>query len=122
MHFRPLWTGRDADLVAPLTPNGWLRFDVVGRLLPADAVSVLEVGCGQGAMGVRLAKNRVYLGLEPDPASCAVARRRFALAGFGQVREVHTDALDAAERFDMVCAFEVLEHIEGDVAAPGHPA
>src|SRR5260370_16007572 len=116
MHESPLWTGRDADRVAPLTPNAWLRIDVVGRLLPPDTKTILEIGCGQGAMGVRLARKHDYLGLEPDPTSCAVAKQRFAAAGAGEARQARTDSLGPDERFDLVCAFEELEHLEDDKA------
>ena len=101
---------------APLTPNAWLRYDVVTRMLPAGVRDVLEVGCGQGALGARLAQRYDYLGLEPDQASCAVAQRRIKAAGRGEVRNIGVDALGPAQ-FDLVCAFEVLEHIDDDAAA-----
>ncbi len=93
-----------------------MRFDTVIRLLPAEADTVLEVGCGRGAFGVRLAQFYRYLGIEPDVSSCAVARERMHAAGQGEVRNVASGAL-AGQEFDMVCAFEVLEHIEDDAAA-----
>ena len=46
------------------------------RLLPAGVGRVLEIGAGLGAMGALLARRYEYVGLEPDPASCEVARRR----------------------------------------------
>ena len=112
----PAGPGEGAGPEAPLTPNAWLRYDVVGRMLPAGVRDVLEVGCGQGALGVRLAQRYDYLGLEPDEASCAVAQRRIKAAGRGEVRNIRVDAL-GPERFDLVCAFEVLEHLEDDAAA-----
>ena len=45
-----------AGAVAPLTPNAWLRYDVIQRMLPPGVSDVLEVGCGQGGLGVRLAQ------------------------------------------------------------------
>jgi glycosyltransferase involved in cell wall biosynthesis/SAM-dependent methyltransferase len=108
--------GPDVDVVAPLTPNASLRYDLVRRMLPAGVSDVLEVGCGQGAAGARLAQHYRYLGVEPDRESWEVARRRIAAVGRGEVRNVTVDAL-GDERFDLVCAFEVLEHIEDDAAA-----
>jgi SAM-dependent methyltransferase len=107
----------DAALDAtPLTPNAWLRYDIVARTVPAQVREVLEIGCGLGALGVRLAQRYNYLGLEPDQASYAVARQRITAAGTGEVRNISLDAL-GPQQFDLVCAFEVLEHIEDDTAA-----
>ena len=104
------------DEVAPLTPNAWLRYDVVERMIPPGVTDVLEIGCGQGALGVRLAHRYHYLGVEPDTSSYEVAARRMAALGRGEVRNVPVSDLDD-EQFDLVCAFEVLEHIEDDHAA-----
>ena len=103
--------------IAPLTPNAWLRFAVLEQLLPDEASEVLEIGCGQGAAGVRLAERYDYLGLEPDLASWSVARDRLAALGRGEVRNGTSAILAEDQRFDLVCAFEVLEHIEDDKAA-----
>jgi SAM-dependent methyltransferase len=93
-----------------------MRFDTVIRLLPADADSALEIGCGRGAFGVRLAQFYEYLGIEPDAASFAVAQQRIRAAGRGEVRNISSGAMDG-QQFDLVCAFEVLEHIRDDRAA-----
>jgi SAM-dependent methyltransferase len=89
---------------------------VIQRMLPEGVSDVLEVGCGQGALGVRLAQRYRYLGVEPDPVSWAVASNRISAAGRGEVRNVAVQDLGDSQ-FDLVCAFEVLEHIEDDAAA-----
>lgn len=103
----------------PLTIKGWLRYDVVARRLAQldDVASVLEVGAGEGALGVRLARRYRYVGLEPDPRASATARRRFDDAGLGTMLDGGVEALPPGSTFDLVCAFEVLEHCEDDVAA-----
>lgn len=98
----------------PLSPHAWLRYDAVERLLPADVRRVLEIGAGQGAMGSLLARRYSYTGLEPDASSFAVAERRI---GAGTVVPLDDEGYSPAEPFDLVCAFEVLEHLEDDCGA-----
>ena len=90
-----------------LTITGRLRYDVVRRLLPLDVRTVLEIGCGRGALGCILARQYSYLGIEPDPESFAVAH---SLLG-PRVRRLREEELEPGA-YDLVCAFEVLEHIE----------
>src|SRR5258707_7295281 len=54
------------NALAPLTPNAWLRYDVIRHVLPAGITDVLEIGCGQGSLGARLAQHYRYVGVEPD--------------------------------------------------------
>ncbi len=101
-----------------LSPNAWLRWDVVTRLLPRDVRTVLEIGCGQGSMGTRIAATTDYLGVEPDTTSCGVAQVRVASLGRGEVRHgLMEDVVEPSRTFDLVCSFEVIEHIKDDAAA-----
>jgi len=69
---------------------------------------------GQGALGTRLERTHRYTGIEPDERSRATAQDRLG----PESRVLATvEALDAAEQFDVVCAFEVLEHIDDDSGA-----
>lgn len=98
-----------------ITANGWLRWDVIREHLdtvPAGA-RILECGAGSGAIATRLADRGKYWGLEPDPTSRATAVRH--LAGAGTMVAELDELPDTA--FDLLCAFEVLEHLPDDHAA-----
>jgi SAM-dependent methyltransferase len=100
-----------------ITLNAWLRFDCIASALRKrpDVESILEVGTGVGALGARLARKYRYVGLEPDPVSCETARHNIEPAGCVLCGDV--TALQPGDVFDMVAAFEVIEHIEDDAGA-----
>ena len=105
-----------AAAIPELTMNGWLRFDAIRQCLRrVRPQRVLEVGTGEGALSAWLATRYDYVGVEHDSVARATAQARLEKVGRGRIVE----SLDAvrSELFDLVCAFEVLEHIEEDSAA-----
>jgi SAM-dependent methyltransferase len=103
----------------PLSARGALRWSVVEPLIAGlRPTTVLEVGCGQGAVGARIAKHTSYTGIEPDPASYEIARTRVEARG-GTVLLGDSGAIPWGRTYDVVCAFEVLEHMPDDAAALG---
>jgi SAM-dependent methyltransferase len=102
-----------------LSPAAWLRFDVIRpELEQCDPARVLEIGPGRGAIAARLvAAGHDYTGVElSEPSRRATAELLSTSAGSARVVG-GLDEVPADERFDLLCAFEVLEHVEDDVAA-----
>jgi 2-polyprenyl-3-methyl-5-hydroxy-6-metoxy-1,4-benzoquinol methylase/glycosyltransferase involved in cell wall biosynthesis len=98
----------------PLAIRAWLRYDVVKRVIDRlKPRTALEIGCGQGAFGARLAGEVQYVAVEPDDSSYAMARDRIEPRG-GTVLHGFHDAVPDGSSYDIVCAFEVLEHIDDD--------
>jgi SAM-dependent methyltransferase len=102
----------------PLPLNAWLRFDLVQKVLRTlDVTSVLEVGAGEGAVGARLASRYDYTAVEPDPQAFERAAGRLEEVGRGRIVLGDVSALSPDATFDLLCSFEVLEHLEDDVGA-----
>ncbi len=101
-----------------MSAGAWLRFSLIERIISNLPIhSVLEIGIGLGAIGSRLAARFDYIGVEPDYQSFRVAAAR--LNRPDAIRVLHGDisAVSRDRQFDLVCAFEVLEHIRDDLAA-----
>ena len=85
------------------------------RVIPPDARSVLEVGCGTGAMAEAyraIHPTGRYLGIEKDPEAAAIAASRLDRVIVGDI-----DAIDLAaaglelNSFDALVFGDVLEHM-----------
>ena len=97
----------------PLTWWGAMRWDALAPALPERTdLGVVEFGCGVGAFGARFASRyERYVGVEPDETSASVARERLAPFGGDVVADAGSVPDSSA---DLLCAFEVLEHLKDD--------
>lgn len=85
-----------------------LLFDVLG---PVAGKTVLDVGCGDGALAFELARRgAIATGLDPDPAMIAAARRRAGIEGVqSRLVEGKAEALPFPDAtFDSVLAVAAL--------------
>ncbi len=81
---------------------------------PLEGLSILDVGCGGGLLCEPLARlGAVVTGLDPAAANIAVAKRHAAHSGIpvGYRSETVESVVARGERFDVVLAMEVVEHV-----------
>jgi SAM-dependent methyltransferase len=103
-----------AASLTPLTIFGSLRWHIVQRIVrEIRPHTILELGCGLGAFGERLAHMAQYTGVEPDETSFATAYQRISAHGGTVLRGDHHIVPDAMS-YDLVCGFEVIEHMPDD--------
>nr|HIL75656.1 class I SAM-dependent methyltransferase [Rhodospirillales bacterium] len=83
-------------------------------LAKKTSLKILEIGCCTGGNLNMLSKFGNVYATEIDPAAREYANKK-------NICEVKTgklpDKLPFTEQFDLICLFDVLEHIEDDVAA-----
>jgi len=73
---------------------------------------VLEIGCGRGEFAKKIAA-KSYLGLELS----SNAQKMAAADGISVIiQPVETHCLQCEQRYDVVCAFQVLEHVANPTA------
>jgi S-adenosylmethionine-dependent methyltransferase len=109
------------------TPEGRLRADLVltnlEEFLPASAgvnsLRALDLGCGTGAAGVRLARLRIQaVLLDLSAAMLTLAERTIVEAGFnGKIAVKQGDATQLADifpsrSFDIICCHNLLEYVD----------
>lgn len=84
------------------------------RYVPAVEGPVLDVGCGAGGLLDVVGKYGPVAGIEGDPVLAAAAAERHPAADVrvGQLPE----AVESASGCKIVSAFDVIEHVDDDVA------
>jgi len=93
--------------------HNWPAFE---RLLPAAGRATLDLGCGEGRVGERLAElGHTMVGVDASPTLAAAARERTAYA---DVVEADAAALPFEDgRFDLAIAFMSLHDMDDAAAA-----
>jgi len=88
---------------------------LIGDLPLPKPAKILEVGCGPGGNLSMLGEFGEVTGLEPDPDSRAYAMENTGVRVEGGLLP---DGLPfAPESFDLVCAFDVIEHVDDDLGS-----
>lgn len=109
--FDPLWAGNES-LYDQLQEHPWYylqdkdEYEIAARHV-GKADRVLEVGAGEGRFAARI-EAASYVGLELNAKATARAQQR----GVDLRRQTVEDhAVDHADHYDVVCHFQVLEHV-----------
>jgi SAM-dependent methyltransferase len=88
----------------------------LGRCFPG-AESLLEVGCGNGYVMAGVERGRPGLELSGSELSLDALRIARGRVPAASLYQFDARSIPFREEFDVVCAFDVLEHIEDDMAA-----
>jgi 2-polyprenyl-6-hydroxyphenyl methylase/3-demethylubiquinone-9 3-methyltransferase len=117
------WWNRNGPM-RPLHVTNSLRLEYISGLMARhfrlkserelDGLRVLDVGCGGGLLAEPLAaRGAQVLGIDASPGNIASARLHAERSGVGVQYRIGEPvaAIAAAERFDVVLALEVVEHV-----------
>ncbi len=97
--------------------NSWWykgRSLVVGKILNKyrsnKNIEILDFGSGYGGMFPTISKFGAVSGFEPDHDAREESLKKGYTRTFKELEEVFL----AKDKFDLICLFDVLEHIEND--------
>ena len=86
---------------------------ILDKLINGQNLNILDIGCGTGEMMEYFKKFGRVSGIEKHWPYAEICRKK----GF-EVKDISIEDMSLdGESFDIVSFFDVLEHIEGDVAA-----
>lgn len=98
-----------------------IRDMIIGRFArtetdpaPFDGLSLVDIGCGGGLIAEPMARLGARVtGIDAAPNNVATARRHAAAGGLAIDYRASTaeEVLGAGERFDVVLALEIVEHV-----------
>lgn len=101
------------------TVNGALkRYDFIAQAIETyQPRTVLDIGCGTGGLLTAPLAHRFpnvrFVGADPDTVSIAHAQRNYPLPN---LEFCSSSDIDESERFDLVIASEVIEHVEEPIS------
>lgn len=110
----------DMKIYGPFSRH--LRRLILDLIRPLEFKSVLDAGCGQGALLAEIQSEFPHIrpyGIDLSGSAIALARSR-VYGGEFRTLDLATEFLE--NKFDLVICSEVLEHIQDDVAAIRHLA
>ncbi|NLI13370.1 glycosyltransferase [Pelotomaculum propionicicum] len=111
------WTARTKGRFCPglfIKPVGYYQFarPEVAELVPAQAIKILDVGCGHGNLGAFLKsqnQRREVFGIELDQMAAAAANNRLDKVLVGNIEKMRLDF--PVGYFDCIILSDVLQHL-----------
>jgi SAM-dependent methyltransferase len=94
--------------------SNYIRKLIVDKFLNHGSLKILNVGCGPGRSSQYLSAFGEVVSIEYDKYCCEFASEK---TGLKIINGSITELPFADKTFDLVCAFDVIEHVENDQLA-----
>ncbi|MCF6131467.1 class I SAM-dependent methyltransferase [Flavobacterium wongokense] len=94
--------------------SNYIKKLISDKVLTNDKINILNIGCGPGRSSQYLSNFGTVTSLEYDKECCEFASK---LTGLEIINGSITELPFADKSYDLVCAFDVIEHVENDQLA-----